>query len=132
MSAVRYLGRGWAFPVMRESGRDGSAALAFAEGTDKVQQAIRIVLETEPGERIMRPTFGCGLRRYIMEPNTIATRTLIQNDVTRALTLWEPRIELRSVSVLPGEDRALIYIAIAYIHVRDGRPGNLVFPFHLE
>jgi phage baseplate assembly protein W len=130
VSLARYLGKGWAFPVLRESADD--AGSPFAEGTDKVQQAIRIVLETEPGERIMRPTFGCGLRRYLMKPNTVATRALIQNDVTRALGLWEPRIELRSVTALPGDDPALVYIAISYVHVRDGRPGNLVYPFYLE
>jgi len=128
MSASRYLGRGWAFPVLRDEAGDP----AFAEGVDKVAQSIRIILETSPGERIMRPTFGCGLRRYLMRPNTVATRTLIQNDVTRALSLWEPRIQLRSVTALAGEDPSLIYIAISYTHVRDGRPGNLVYPFYLE
>lgn len=133
MSLARYLGKGWAFPVVRAGGAAAPAdEPAFAEGVEKVQQAIRIVLETEPGERIMRPTFGCGLRRYLMQPNTVATRALIQNDVTRALSLWEPRIDLRSVTVLPGDDPALVYIAIAYVHVRDGRPGNLVYPFYLE
>jgi phage baseplate assembly protein W len=128
-SPTRYLGRGWAFPVLRDEGTDEPP---FAEGVDKVQQSIRIILETAPGERIMRPTFGCGLRRYLMQPNTVATRTLIQNDVTRALGFWEPRIDLRSVTVLAGEDPALVYIAISYVHVRDGRPGNLVYPFYLE
>lgn len=129
-SATRYLGRGWAFPVLREATDDPPPP--FAEGADKVQQSIRIILETNPGERIMRPTFGCGLRRYLMKPNTVATRTLIQNDVTRALGFWEPRIDLRAVTVLAGEDPALVYIAISYVNVRDGRPGNLVYPFYLE
>ena len=129
MNAARYLGRGWAFPVVRDASAEENP---LAEGVEKVQQAIRLILETEPGERLMRPSFGCGLRRYIMKPNTVATRTLIQNDVSRALSLWEPRIQLRAVSVTAGEDPALVYIAIAYIHVRDSRPGNLVYPFYLE
>ena len=87
MSTLAYLGRGWAFPV--EPGTDGQ--LDYAYGPDKVRQSIRIILDTEPGERIMRPDFGCGLRRYLMRPNTVATRALIQYDVQLALTNWEPR-----------------------------------------
>ncbi len=128
MSTVRWLGRGWAFPPL--PGAD--ASLPFAEGPEKVRQAIRLILDTEPGERIMRPTFGCGLRRYLMKPNTVATRALIENDVRRALAAWEPRIEVREVSVTPGDDPAMVVIAISYVHARDGRPGNLVYPFSLE
>jgi phage baseplate assembly protein W len=128
MSSLRFLGQGWSFPV-----RPGpSGALDLAAGADKVREAIRIILDTEPGERIMRPTFGCGLRRYLMKPNTVATRALIQRDVERALTAWEPRIRLEAVTVTPGDDLALITIAIAYVHAHDGRPGNLVYPFYLE
>ena len=126
-SVIRYLGKGLAFPVAPVD-----ATLGVAEGAEKVRQSIRIILDTEPGERIMRPSFGCGLRRYLMTPNTASTRALIQRDVTDALTAWEPRIKLQDVSVTPGDDPALVFIAISYVHVRDGRPGNLVYPFYLE
>ncbi len=124
---VRYLGKGLAFPIAPVG-----AALGVSEGAEKVRQSIWIILETEPGERIMRPTFGCGLRRYLMKPNTASTRALMQRDVAEAISAWEPRVELQEVSVTPGEDPALVYIAISYVHVRDGRPGNLVYPFALE
>jgi phage baseplate assembly protein W len=128
VSTLAYLGKGWSFPVA--AGPDGG--LDLAEGPDKVMQSIRIILETEPGERIMRPTFGCGLRRYLMKPNTVATRSLMEQDVARALAAWEPRIRLDRVSVTPGDDPALVLVAISYVHVRDGRPGNFVYPFYLE
>ena len=80
----------------------------------------------------MRPSYGCGLRRFLMKPNTTATRALIRNDVERALTTQEPRIRLDSVQVEPGDDPALVLIAIQYTHARDGRKDNLVFPFYLE
>jgi Bacteriophage baseplate protein W len=127
VSILAYLGQGWSFPV--EPGPD--RRLDYVDGPEKVRQSIRIILETEPGERIMRPDFGCGLRRYLMVPNTVATRALIQHDVSLALTTWEPRITLTSVDVVPGDDPALVQIAIAYVHVRDGRPDNLVYPFFL-
>lgn len=128
MSSRRLLGTGWAFPVAP----GGAGSLQYADGPEKVAQSIELILDTEPGERVMRPSFGCGLRRYLMAPNTGATRGLIRLDVERALTQFEPRIRLREIRVDPGEDPALVLIRIAYVHVRDQRPGNLVFPFFLE
>ena len=129
-ATLRYLGSGWSFPVAPDPTTGG---LDVASGAEKVREAIWIVLDTEPGERIMRPTFGCGLRRYLMEPNTVAVRAQIKHDVQTALTLWEPRITLTSVDVLPDdEDPSLVLIAIAYVHVRDGSSANLVYPFALE
>ena len=90
MSAPAFLGRGWRFPL---APRDRE--LGWEEGAEKVRQAIWLVLDTEPGERLMRPTFGCGLRRYLMKPNSGPTRALIAQDVARALAQWEPRIEVR-------------------------------------
>jgi uncharacterized protein len=128
MTTLAYLGKGWNFPV---EPLEGPGILPYLDGPEKVRQSIEIILDTEPGERIMRPTFGCGLRRFLMQPNSVATRALIQHDVELALANWEPRIQLTGVSVDPGDDPALVYIEIAYVHVRDGRPGNLVYPFYL-
>ena len=128
MSAITFLGSGWSYPIV--PGRDG--ALAYTEGPHTVAQAIWIVLDTEPGERVMRPTFGCGLRRYLMAPNTTATRALIKHDVQIALANFEPRITVSDVQVTPGDDPALVLIRVAYVTVRENRPGNLVYPFFLE
>jgi len=127
MSTLRNLGKGWAFPVTPAA----TGNLDFAAGPEKVAQSIRIILDTEPGERVMRPMFGCGLRRYLMKPNSSAIRALIKNDVETALRTWEPRISLQGVSVEPGDDPAMVLIHIAYVHVRNGQPGNLVYPFYL-
>jgi phage baseplate assembly protein W len=137
----RILGTGWPKPVYPDV-RLGR--IVFASAHEKVRQAIGIILETEPGERLMRPTFGCGLRRYLMKPNTTATRALIQLDVVRALTTWEPRIELQSVRVEPGDegspiainrdwepDPALVLVDIHYLIRADGSAQNLVYPFYL-
>ena len=127
-ASTSFLGQGWAYPVRPQAG----GALGYAADTDKVMQSIWIILDTEPGERVMRPTFGCGLRRYLMKPNTSAIRSLIRHDVEIALANFEPRIQLTGLSVEPGDDPALVLIRIAYVTVRDNRPGNLVYPFYLE
>src|SRR5262245_37374757 len=105
MNTLSFLGRGWNFPVRPDN---RSSQLEYLGGPDKVRQAIEIILDTEPGERIMRPTFGCGLRRYLMKPNTAATRALIQREVNAALQAFEPRIDVESVQVTPGDDPALV------------------------
>jgi phage baseplate assembly protein W len=128
MSAVSFLGQGWNYPVVPS--RIGE--LEYTAGPDKVAQAIWIVLDTAPGERVMRPTFGCGLRRYLMAPNTASTRALIKSDVQIALANFEPRITVTDLQVTPGDDPAMVLIRIAYVTVRDNRAGNLVYPFSLE
>ena len=131
MRAGNPLGRGPSFPL-QPAGRPG-AGLAYAEGPEKVQQAIRLILDTEPGERVMRPSFGCGLRRYLMQPNSAAVRALIRNDVATALGLWEPRIELTGVEVLADDaEPSRVDIHIRFVFTRDRKPGNLVYPFYLE
>ncbi|MFZ5446326.1 MAG: GPW/gp25 family protein [Myxococcota bacterium] len=128
MSARDALGRGWGFPVAP----DDAGRLPRAEGEAAVQRSIRLILETEPGERVMRPEFGCGLRRYLMKPNTVATRTLLRDDVVSALSRWEPRIALKAVTVEPGDDPAMVLISITWALVRTGRVDNLVYPYLLR
>ncbi len=129
LTLKKSLGSGWNFPVMPST---RSRELQLISGPDKVRQAIWIILETEPGERIMRPSFGCGLRSYLMKPNTSATRALMQMDVERAISSWEPRIQLEEVRVEAGEDLSMVIIDLRYRHLRDGSAGNFVYPFYLE
>ena len=129
MTTLSFLGTGWNAPV-RPDQRSGR--LDYAGGPEKVRQSIQIILDTEPGERVMRPAFGCGLRRHLMKPNTTATRALIQREVAIALQMWEPRIEVQSLQVTPGDDPALVVIEVLYIHKRDRTRGNFVYPFYLE
>ena len=106
--------------------------MAMVGGEQIIRQAIEAILDTDPGERIMRPDFGCGLGRYLMEPNTTMTRSAMQRDIDAALSRWEPRIEVRNVAVTPGEDPSLVWIEIAYVRKADRRPDNLVYPFYLK
>ncbi|MDH3754616.1 MAG: GPW/gp25 family protein [Acidimicrobiia bacterium] len=125
----RRLGTGLGFPMHPDSAR---GALSFRSGAAKVREAMEVILRTEPGERLMRPTYGCGLRQFLMEPNTVATRARIEREVRRALEAFEPRVSLTEVTASPGDDPALVELAIRYEHRRDGSDGVLVFPFYLE
>lgn len=122
------LGQGLGQPIAP----DERGRLPFVSGPEKVRQAIFTLLDTEPGERVMRADFGCGLRRYLMAPNNPATRAGIQHEIENTLARWEPRIKVVDVAVNPTDDRAMVLIEIHYAHVLDGRQDILVYPFYLE
>ena len=63
-----------------------------------------------------------------MQPNTPATRAQISLDVQAALATWEPRIQVTSVEVVPGDDPAEVLVTISYVHVRDQSPETFHLP----
>lgn len=111
MDAGDIFGRGISFPP--RVGPDGR--MAWSEGEENVRESIRVILLTERRERVMLPEFGGGLGQFLFEPNTVATRTLIQDRITTALARWEPRIAVESVSVDPDPtDPASAIATIVY------------------
>ncbi len=125
-----FLGKGWAFPV-RTPERGGEIVLSSEE--EKIAESVRIILGTAPGERLMRPDFGCGIHDYVFAPNNVRTAGLIRFHVEEALNRWEPRIDLQQVRVQPDPDNpAVILIAVNYrVKSTDSR-YNMVYPFYLE
>jgi phage baseplate assembly protein W len=97
----------------------------YLSGAALVRQSIRLILATEPGERIMRPDFGCGLRQFLMAPNTPGTRAAIGRAVQAALRRWETRIVVRGIDVSAAEDPAVAWVTVSYTHVRDGTPASV-------
>ncbi len=97
--AAALYGRGLGFPP--RVGTDGH--VLWSVGETSVRESIRIVLMTEPEERLLLPGFGAGLRRFLFEPNTPATHLLIQERIQEALRRWEPRINVESVVVEPDQ-----------------------------
>ncbi len=123
-----FLGRGWSFPLQAEA--DG--ALATAAYEEDIRQAIRIILFTNPGERLMRPDFGAGLNAFLFEPVNTTTLALLKNRVQEALTDWEPRIDLDEVSVTPAaRELGKLFIEVRYRVRATNSHHNLVYPFYL-
>jgi uncharacterized protein len=129
MTVEEWIGRGPRFPLQPDP---ATGALEMVGGEQIIRQSIEAILDTDPGERVMRPDFGCGLRRYLMEPNTTMTRSAMQRDIDAALSRFEPRIQLTNVAVTPGEEPSLVWIEISYIRLADRREDNLVYPFYLR
>src|SRR4051812_33475886 len=96
MDPKAFLGRGWTYPGQPDaSGTD----IALSAHEEDVRQAVRIILETNRGERLMRPDFGAGLGDFVFEPLSTTTYALIRQRVEEALVTWEPRIHLERVDV---------------------------------
>ena len=95
MESRHVYGQGMAFPP--RVGADGR--MAWSAGEANVREAMRIILMTEPGERLRLPEFGAGLGRFLFEPNILATHTQMQQRIADALQRWEPRVQVEDVAV---------------------------------
>jgi len=124
-----FLGTGWSFPVAVGPGDE----VNMVAGDSDIREAIRIILETDPGERVMRPDFGAGLRRLVFEPVNTSTMTLVQQRVEAALVTWEPRIEVQQVTVSARRAAlGVLDIRIDYLVRTTNTFYNLVYPFYLQ
>ena len=123
-----FLGVGWAFPLVASAAGDMSTA---AYETD-IQQSIRIILGTAPGERVMRPDFGAGLKKLIFEPLNTTTASLAQYHVEQALIQWEPRIDQITVKATMQPSSGSLTIDIRYRVRLTNVFYNLVYPFYLS
>lgn len=122
-----FVGAGWAFPV----GVNARGAIALARGTDELEQAMRLILMTYPGERPMRPAFGSKLRDFIFSGATTENAAAIEDEVRAALLRWEPRVDVAGVDVTPDPGEAgLLYVDIQYAIKATNDKRNLVFPFY--
>lgn len=111
MDDGRLLGRGIGFPP--QVGPDGR--VSWSVGETNIRESISIILRTERRERLRLPEFGGGLNTFLFEPNTVSTRRLIQDRITKELGLWEPRIIVESVTVeADPEDRQAVIATITY------------------
>lgn len=111
MNTGQLLGRGIAFPP--QVGSDGR--VSWSVGETNIRESIAIILRTERRERLRLAEFGGGLSLFLFEPNTVTTRRLIQDRITRELARWEPRIAVEAVTVeADPDDRQAVIATITY------------------
>src|SRR3954468_22169189 len=122
-----FVGAGWAFPLAVDS-RGG---IALARRDQELEQAMRLILATYPGERPMRPEFGSRLRDFVFRSATVDTAAELANEVENALLRWEPRIVVNAVNVtVDNDDRSRLYIDLYYSVKGTNDRRNLVFLFY--
>ncbi|HTF44549.1 MAG TPA: GPW/gp25 family protein [Terriglobales bacterium] len=121
-----FLGKGWPFPVF-----DQESSIPARIGEDSIRDAIWIILATAPGERVMRPDFGCGVHDLVFAVNDSTTLGRVERQVYDALVRWEPRIEVLGVT---AEEKGRGEVLLINIHYRVRSTNNffnLVYPFYL-
>jgi phage baseplate assembly protein W len=125
-----FLGRGWAMPVQLEPRTGLVSSVAYEED---IRQSILIILETAPGERVMRPNFGCGIHELVFAAIDSTAIQRIRSVVDEALRRCEARIEVMSINV--DEDATAegkLLVEIDYRVRKTNQTGNLVFPFYFR
>jgi phage baseplate assembly protein W len=124
----QFIGRGWAFPLRVDS----TGGIALVSREQEIEEAIRLVLGTSPGERPMRPEFGCRIHDYLFASADSETASSIAGEVRAALLRWEPRIDVSDVQVtMDARNPALLYIDVRYSIKATNDRRNLVFPFYV-
>jgi phage baseplate assembly protein W len=123
-----FVGTGWNWPVET----DATGMIALVSGTNEIEQAMYLVLATAPGERPMRPEFGCRLQEFVFAPADAATAALVGAEVRASLARWEPRITVDDVLVSADSDEpSTLWIDVRYTVLSTNDRRNLVFPFYV-
>ncbi len=123
-----FIGQGLAFPFQVNPRGD----IALALGISDIEQSIRIILGTIPGERVMRPTFGCRAWELVFDPNNAATHALMSEYVRDALAMWEPRIRVQKVNAYRDSDRfEAMIVEILYEVKATHDERSIVYPFYI-
>ena len=123
-----FIGRGIAFPIRV----DQSGSIATSSGTADIDSSIRMILTTAPGERLMRPDFGCRIWELLFEPINANTLGLMGEAVREAIGRWEPRVVLDDLRLDPsGQHAGEVLIEIDYTVRTTNDRRNLVYPFYV-
>ena len=129
MTKKSYLGSGWAFPPEFNNESD---AVSMASQEEDIRESLMILLSTTPGERVHRYDYGCPIRKYAFELMDKTTLALMQDDIEKAVILFEPRIDLNKVTFEKEEQNGILYILLDYTIRQTNRRSNMVYPFYLN
>ncbi len=130
MNQVDFLGKGFSYPFRMDT---ELGQMATSEGVALVEESIRILLGTKKGERVMRPDFGADLDSIVFSPIQANTFAMIQKYIKDCLDKWEPRIEVKEVTVTPDANEGnKIIIDLEYEILSHNSIHNMVYPFYLE
>lgn len=124
-----FLGTGWVFPVLPDS----SGRLSYASGEASIQDCLLVLLQTATGERVMRPDFGTTAPTLVFAPGSPANLRMLENSISDAIQVYEPRVALDSVVAepTPGQENQVV-VSVSYRIRQTNTKANLVFPFYLD
>lgn len=128
-----FLGTGWSFPPRfhKHTGRDGGGALDMVSGEHDIRESLLILMSTAPGERVMQPAYGCGLKTLVFDNVTESTLTEIRDLIERAILFFEPRITVERIDIADDRiEEGLLTIDIVYRVRSTNTRSNIVYPFY--
>ncbi|QSQ23058.1 GPW/gp25 family protein [Pyxidicoccus parkwayensis] len=137
MSAPRYRTWRFAHPDFEMAELSGlrlapTGKVEMVEEHASIRQAVLLLLTTTPGERVMRPDYGCELHRLLFSSNDDTTAGLAIHYVRRALERWEPRINVLHLDATRSSDEPhRLDISLEYRVRATGRTERLAYPFSL-
>ena len=127
--ARSFLGKGWKFPIRVDS---ATGKIMTSEYEEDVAEAIRIIIFTIKGERVMRPNFGCNAYNFVFGSMDATTLGLLESEIKEAITVWEPRVVNVEVKAVPDREASgRLMINIKYTVRTTNNLFNLVYPFYL-
>ncbi len=130
MSNKEFLGKGWGFPPTFQRG--GAGVVMVKEDVD-IQQSLEIILATEPGERVMRPDFGCNMQAMVFEPINTSLITYMRDKIEKALLYHEPRIDLKRVEINTANVlEGVVLIEVDYVVRTTNSRQNYVYPYYIN
>jgi phage baseplate assembly protein W len=124
-----FLGIGWAFPTAFVKGH----GVQMASGEEDIEQSLEILFSTTPGERIYNFEYGCNIRQWVFEDRNLSTKTLIIEEIRRAILHFEPRIDVKKVDVeIKDPLEGILWINLEYSVRQTNSRSNKVFPFYFR
>lgn len=124
-----FLGTGWSFPP--EFSRRGSVRMVSAD--EDIHQSLLILLGTSLGERVMQPSFGCGLRSHVYDNINASTVTVLKDLIARAILFYEPRVVLDSIDTdMAGAYDGRLDFRLVYHVISTNARHNMVYPYYLR
>ena len=128
-----FLGTGWGFPP--EFVRDGNGGLMvkMVSEEEDIKESLRILIATNPGERVMNPAYGCRLKSMMFDVLDQGTITQIKDVVERAVLFFEPRITLINIDVdTENVYEGMIKLQLNYKVRGTNSRSNVVYPFYFN
>lgn len=130
MKPKSFLGTGWSFPP---SFSNHGTHTQMVSDEEDIRQSLHILLSTVPGERVHRPTFGCGIHKLVHEKMNSSTTTLFQHIIEKAIILFEPRIQVTQIHFnTDNEEEGILLITIDYTIRLTNTRSNMVYPFYFR
>jgi phage baseplate assembly protein W len=125
-----FLGTGWSFPPSFDK---LDASVQMVSDVADIEESIRIILSTIPGERLMQPDFGCDIKKLVFEIADTWLVSELNHIIYHALLQYEPRINFTGLTVADRSQQAgVLYVQLTYTIIATNTRHNMVYPFYFQ